>query len=135
LCLVVVFFLVGTYMFVFSLSGVLEKMVLAGKMQKVEESIENLKTENRELRSRLERYRRGERTPRDILNSGYTYNDGRIVFIHGVKGERDGPAPDSEKAGQYSINIKHMRVAWVIFSALVLLFLFSRRQRRTEPVQ
>ena len=122
-------------MFVFSLSGVLEKMVLAGKMQKVEESIENLKTENRDLRSRLERYSRGERTPRDILNSGYTYNNGRIVFMRGVTGEKDGTARDSENGGPYSINIKHMRVAWVIFSALVLLFLFSRRQRRTEPVQ
>ena len=50
-----------------------------------------------------------------------------MVFIRGIEDTGKGRDDKQGKSGFLRVSIKEMRVAWVVLSVLVLIFLYSRK--------
>ena len=90
-----------------------------------------LKAENRELESVYKEYLSGKISENDFQKSGFTGRGDRILFFKGgaSKENRALPVPEDENR----VNLGHMRLVWLILSALIMIFLFSRMIRSSEP--
>jgi len=101
----------------------------SGTMQK---RIESLREDQKKLHAELDGYRKGGQKYDDVLNSGFIRPGDRMFFFRGGEPER-GKAPDQEKAPEdFTFELSHMRIVWIIVSILVVLFYISRRSRSPE---
>jgi len=125
------FFLSGVYVFIFSESGILERRNLELKKQKLVSVLSELKNENRELESVYREYLSGSISENDFQKSGFTGRGDRVLYFKGgiPKDNRALPLlPEDESR----VNLGHMRLIWLILSALIMIFLFSRMIRSSE---
>ncbi len=89
-----------------------------------------LKTENRELESVYKEYLSGTISENDFQKSGFTGRGDRLLFFKGGASKENRSLPVSED--ENSVNLGHMRLIWLILSALIIIFLFSRMIRSNE---
>jgi hypothetical protein len=119
------FFLSGVYVFIFSESGILERRNLDLKKQRLVSVMSELKTENRELEAIYKEYLSGSIPDNDFQKSGYTGRGDRLLFFkEGV--EKENNAKPVTSSDDNRVNLGHMRLVWLILSALIMIFLFSR---------
>lgn len=128
---ILIFFLSGIYVFIFGESGLLERLVLEKKRAGFIENIADLKEENKRLRELLNRYSEGRLSEKDILDSGFTAGDERILSLHGVK-DQDDKVREPADVLESTVRLSHVRIIWVVVSMLILLFYFSRKEKREE---
>lgn len=89
-----------------------------------------LNAENRALESVYREYLSGSVSESDFQKSGYIGRGDRLLFFKGGISKENSPAsiPEDES----SVNLGHMRLIWIILSALIMIFLFSRLIRSGE---
>lgn len=120
-----VFFLFSIYIFVFSESGILERIKLNNKFDILDKRIGVLKQENSELDKLYENYSASKYSSLDIVRSGYTYNNAKILLFTGDSEE--GQGDDSIiKVDLINFNYSHLRIIWLIISSMIIIIYFTK---------
>lgn len=125
-----VFFLLSIYIFVFSESGILERIKLNNKFDILDKRIGVLKQENSELHKLYENYSVSKYSSLDIVRSGYTYNNSKILLLTGHSKE-DRVNDHITKVDLFNFNYSHLRIIWLIISAMIIIIYFTKN---TEEV-
>lgn len=119
------FFLFSIYIFVFSESGILERIKLNNKFDILDTRIGVLKQENSELHKTYENYSASIYSSIDIVRSGYTYNNGKILLFTG-HGEEDRVNDNIIKVDLVNFNYSHLRIIWLLISTMIIIIYFTR---------
>ncbi len=120
------------YVFVFSSSGLLERIELKKHKAGLAGRIAELREENSRLRQTSSRYRNGDFMPEEAQKAGYVEPGTKLLFFN--RGDAEAPSERPSGAGKekYSPQISHLRILWLVVSILVLFFYFVRRSRYRE---
>lgn len=121
-----VFFLFSIYIFVFSESGILERIKLNNRFDILDKRIGVLKQENSELNKLYENYAISKYSNLDIVRSGYTYYNGKILLFaeHG----KEAKAGDHIiKEDLLNFNYSHLRIIWLIISSMIIIIYLTRK--------
>lgn len=126
--IIVAFFLAAVYFFVFSESGLLERINLQKGKTDLIANIEELKSENGRLHRLLDRYRKGHYPGEDLLKSGYIRPGEKVVYLRGLEEPRPG-LKVADAAPGFSVVLPYLRIGWLAVSAIVvvLLIVFARK--------
>ena len=121
------FILFSIYIFIFSESGLLERMKLYGEFESLKIRIAGLEEENRSLAASLEKYSAGEYSDRDIAGSGYVKSGGKIIYFNdNAAGASDEPE-DRGITNTFELELGHLRIIWILFSFVITFYYFKKR--------
>ena len=120
-----IFFLFSIYIFVFSESGILERIKLNNKFDILDKRIGVLEEENSELHKLYENYSASQYSSLDIVRSGYTYTNGKILLFSG-HGEEERVNDNIIKKDLLNFNYSHLRIIWVLISSMIIIIYFTR---------
>ncbi len=134
LVLIVALVFSSAYFFLFSKSGLLERMRLDDEKINIIARTEVLKGENNRLRRLLERYRGGNYPDGDIASSGYTRHTDTIIQFRGLN---DTASVDKKKditVQGLPADLFYLRIAWAALSSVVLIcmLLYGRRIKEQQ---
>ncbi len=121
-----VFFLFSIYIFVFSESGILERIKLNNRFDILDKRIGVLKQENSELNKLYENYAISKYSNLDIVRSGYTYYNGKILLF--AEYGKEAKAGDHIiKEDLLNFNYSHLRIIWLIISSMIIIIYLTRK--------
>jgi hypothetical protein len=125
-------FLVAMYVFVFGESGVLERYELRKSKARLAGRIEALKKQNGDLGALTDAGGRETLLREEALRTGYLHPGEKIVVFRDE--ERDDRRKQKAKGDTAEIPaaLRHIRILWVAFSALVVLFYLARKNRQKD---
>ncbi len=129
---IVVFLLGSVYFFLFSESGLLERIVLEKEKNRIAADIETLKSENTGYQRLLNKYRKGEYPEGDIVSSGYVKNGGTVLFLQGIKEKNSGAQRIIVPSGASPVPLSYLRIAWIGISAIVIAALIFYGRKISE---
>lgn len=121
------FILFSIYIFIFSESGLLERMKLHGEFESLQKRITGFEQENRDLEASLDKYSAGEYSDRDIAASGYVANGGKIIQF---QGDGDNSALNGKKNridNRFELDLGHLRIIWILFSCVIAVYYFKKK--------
>jgi len=125
-----VFFLFSIYIFVFSESGILERIKLNNKFDLLNKRITDLKDENIELNKLVKSYSAGIYSDSDILKSGYTGSYGSVLFFKGLPEEKKTDFIIDQDI--LNFNYDHLRIIWIIISVMIITIFLTRKKDGSE---
>ena len=125
-----VFFLFSIDIFVFSESGILERIKLNNKFDLLNKRITDLKDENVELNKFVKNYSAGIYSDTDILRSGYTGKGGNVLFFKGVPEEKKNDLIVDKEI--FNFNYDHLRIIWIIISVMIITIFLTRKNDGNE---
>lgn len=129
---IIVFLLAAVYFFVFSESGLLERIALDREKSSIAANIEALKSENKNLQRLLNKYRSGDYPDGEIADSGYIKNGSSVLFFRNSGKRPGGGKTDKEQEGNPPVPLTYLRILWITLSALVILGLIAVGRRFSE---
>lgn len=125
-----IFFLFSIYIFIFSESGILERIKLNNKFELLNKRISDLRDENIELNNSVNSYSKGNYSDLDILRSGYTGKEGNVLLFRGLP---------EEKRTEYKVdqeilyfNYDHLRIIWIIISVMIIIIFLTGKSNGSE---
>jgi len=125
-----VFLLFSIYIFIFSESGILERIKLNNKFEILNKRITALNDENIELNNLVRNYSAGIYSDTDILRSGYTGREGNVLLFKGAAEEKK---PDFVIARDIlHFNYDHLRIIWIIISVMIITLFLARKNDGSE---
>lgn len=126
------FFLTGVYIFVFSESGVLERIKFDEKRSEIISRIESLKEDNRKLEAASGGSGSDRISDEDLARYGYIKKGSKLIF-NKISPERTAEkfpsGGDDERGG---IEISHLRIIWIVISSLIVLLLIGSRYKKRD---
>lgn len=128
--ILLIFILFSVYTFIFSESGLLERMRLNSRYLELQNSIATLKKSNVELEQICSRYRAGDYSEREIIDSGLIYNDSRVI-VFGDSYAFKTPLP-YDLNNNFELDPSHLRIIWIIISLMILIYYINRIRNRDE---
>ena len=134
--IVVAFFLAGIYFFIFSNSGLLERIRLEKGKENLQKKIESLRTENGRLQKSLQSYKKGEYPVDDILNSGFREPGGKFYFLRGMDKKTSAPPPGEILTPGSSPLLSYLQAGWLFisFSILAVIYLYARKRNEVDAI-
>jgi len=126
---IIVFLLASVYFFVFSESGLLERIALDREKNSIAASIEALKSENNNLQRLLKKYRNGEYSDGEIADSGYVRSGSSVLYFRDG-GKMNIVRKPEKKQEDLPVPLPYLRILWISLSALIIagLVAFIRRK-------
>jgi len=85
-----------------------------------------------ELSNICSRYRAGDYSEREIVNSGLIYNGGKVIVFSGSYAFKN-PVPD-DLNDKFELDPSHLRVIWIIISLMILVFYLNRIKNRDKAL-
>ena len=128
---ILLFALSSIYAFVFSNSGFLERAKFKRNQKKLEKRTGVLRDENIRLKKLHRFYLDGGQLKSDVLEHGYIEKGNKYIFFKGPEifnNKRTLKQSYTEEKKQ--VPLQYLRIIWVIFSILVLLFFLSLQQKK-----
>lgn len=129
--LLLLFVLFGIYSFIFGDSGLLERLRIHDEQERVTERIHNLNRENKllsdEYRDILDNNTRNSVLKKEAARSGYIENDDRLLFFKRSTAEEKKSENNPEKKEEFSVDITHLRILWLVASVMIILIYFGRK--------
>ena len=121
---IIVFILMGLYLFIFSENGILERWELQKKYNLLNEKIDLIKESNLNLNNEGENYRSGKFNNKDIADSGFVNKTGKVMYINDTTKDQ---VENSETINdEFIISLAHLRFIWILFSIMFLFFYFFK---------
>lgn len=130
--ILLIFILFSIYTFIFSESGLLERMRLSSRHLELQHNISLLKKSNEDLAQICSRYRAGDYSEREIVNSGLIYNGSKVI-VFGDSYASKNPIPD-DLNNNFELDPSHLRIIWIIISLMVLIYYVNRVRNRDEAL-
>ena len=125
---IIIFILAGSYLFIFSENGILERRELQKKYNLMIEKIASIKESNASINNEFEKYKSGKFNNKDIIDSGFVNKTGKIFFFSDTI---ESKADSSEKAqDDFMISLEHLRYIWILISVVFLFFYFLNNNRK-----
>jgi len=119
--------LAGSYLFIFSENGILERKELQRKYNLMTEKIASIKENNASLNNEYEKYRSGKFNNKDIIDSGFVGKTGKILYISDIPEDK---ITDSKTAkNEFMISLEHLRYIWIFISIVFLIFYFFKNNK------
>lgn len=123
------FILFSVYVFVFSESGILERMKLNKDYKTLAQRIATLESDNAAISDNLKQYSEGLYRDKDVIASGYVNNGGKVICFN----EPASGVTDAEpKNNEFYIELSHLRVIWIIFSIVLMVYYYTRKKKEVE---
>jgi hypothetical protein len=134
LVFIIAFILSAVYFFVFSKSGLIERMMLENEKSSIVTRTETLKLENIRLQRLLERYRNGIYPEGDAASSGYIRPDEKIILFRGLDDPIRANKQIKKSVSEFPIELPTMRIIWIILSSIVviLMVLYGRTMKEEQ---
>jgi hypothetical protein len=117
--------LAGSYLFIFSENGILERRELQKKYNQLTDKIANIKETNSIISNECEKYRSGKFSNKDIIDSGFIYRTGRVMYISDNQIQTNVTTQD-EFNNEFMLSLEHLRFIWILVSIMILFFYFFR---------
>lgn len=128
----IVLFLSGVYLFIFSESGALERKRYNEKRNEILSNIDNVRAEKKKLelesKNGLNNVSDGE-----LFRSGYIRDGSKVLFID-PGGEGKPGIVEAIFEDDIGVDVTHLRVVWIVISSLVLLLYMVNRYRNREEL-
>jgi hypothetical protein len=120
--------LASVYFFIFSDSGLIERIALDKEKGHIAATIGALKSENKRLQRLLSNYRNGEYPDGDFADSGYIKNGSTILLFPGLKKSRAG-IENVIQPGEAAVPLPYLRITWIAISSIIviILILYGRK--------
>ncbi len=118
---IIIFALSSVYFFIFSKSGLLERIALGKEKDRISASIETLKSENAGLQRLLNKYRGGDYPESDMTDSGFVKNGDTVLIFQGIDSKPSSGTERVESAVEYPVPLPYMRMAWIVISSLIIV--------------
>jgi len=128
--ILLIFILFSIYTFIFSESGLLERMRLSSRHLELQHNISLLKKSNEELAQICSRYRDGDYSEREIVNSGLIFNSSKVI-VFGDSYASKNPIP-YDLSNNFELDPSHLRIIWIIISLMILIYYVNRLKNRDE---
>jgi hypothetical protein len=124
----------AAYFFVFSKSGLLERIKLENEKSSIVTRTEALKSENNRLQRLLEKYRNGIYPDGDNASSGYIHPDEKIILFRGLDDRARENNQIKKSVSEFPIGLPTMRILWIAFSTVVviLMVLYGRYMKEEQ---
>ena len=127
-----ILFLTGVYFLFLSDNGILERLRIKVRIERIEDEIENLKVRNIRLKDLYGKYKSGYQDEKDILHSGYMKKDDTLLLFKDNQNLKNGLIEERDSAEYYGAGLKYLRIAWIILSMCVLAILFIKRPKKVD---
>ncbi len=131
---IITFFLIFTlsavYVFIFGETGLIERLNLSRKADGFEIDIQELRLQNGSLSRELSRLKAGMYFDSELAGAGFVLAGSRLAVF---EDEQYPPENENEVVLETSINTLHLRIIWIVFSAIVVLLFLIRNPVRDEP--
>lgn len=130
--ILLIFILFSVYTFIFSESGLLERMRLNSRYLELQHEISLLKKSNEELKELCSGYREGNYSEAEIISSGLIYSGSKVVvFNENYSSPR--PLPD-DLNNNFELDPSHLRIIWIIISLMILIYYVHRIRNRDDAL-
>lgn len=126
---VFVFALFIVYLFIFSESGLLERLKLNREYDLVKIRINRLENDNRILSDTIGKYSAGQYSEKDIIASGYVYGQGKVIHYPDSK---SAVPVDVTSGSIFELELSHLRIIWIIFSVVLAMYYFTRKKGEAQ---
>lgn len=110
----------SAYFFIFSKSGLLERMKLDNEKKSIITRAESLKAGNARLRKILDNYRAGVYPDSDMVTSGYTGPNEKIIVFRGFDTRTRESSNKKNDETFYIFDLGTLRIIWIVISLLVM---------------
>ncbi len=125
------FLLASVYLFVFSGSGILERIAVEKRISSLIEEVAKAVEQEQDLQREYDSYRDGNIKPEDIYDAGFIKNGERVILFKGIeKREKEEEVRPGIKRS--ILDISTFRIAWGLVSGIVLVLLFIFRPKEEE---
>jgi hypothetical protein len=121
--------LVTVYVFIFGESGILERITLEKKKDRLMARMESLREEERQLRHTLGEYSGGRIPETEFFRSGFIGSEKKVLALRGISESEPLKESFEPSAGEGPFRIYHFRILWIVVSMIVLLFYFTSREK------
>ena len=105
-------------------------MKLNSRYLELQQKIIQLKKSNAELGQICSRYRAGDYSDREIVNSGLMYQSSKVI-VFGDSYALNNTFPD-ELNNNFELDPSHLRIIWIIISLMILIYYVNRVRNRNE---
>ena len=127
---ILIFILAGSYLFIFSENGILERRELQKKYNLMTEKIASIEESNSSLINECEKYRAGKFSDKDIAGSGFVHKTGKVMYIGDT--ENDQVKTNVTIYDEFTISLEHLRFLWIIGSIMILLVYFLKEYNKRK---
>ncbi len=131
---IITFFLIFTlsavYVFIFGETGLIERLNLSRKADGFEIDIQELRLQNGSLSRELSRLKAGMYFDSELAGAGFVFAGSRLAVF---EDEQYPSEKENEVVSETSINTMHLRIIWIVFSAIVVLLFLIRNPVRDGP--
>ena len=119
------FFLSGIYIFIFSESGLLERMQLENNNKHIEIRLKKLRDKRYFLTKKLYSIQKGLISPKALSDIGYIKQGNKVVVLKPFKKKSQDTVIDQKKTN-LSFKISHFRIIWITLSITIIILHFTR---------
>jgi cell division protein FtsB len=129
---IIVFLLASVYFFIFSDSGLLERIALDKEKNQIAAKIGALKSENKRLQRLLNNYRKGEYPEGEIADSGYIKNGGKVLFFQGLEKKARAGTESTIQADALPVPLPYLRITWIAISSIVVIVIIVYGRKHSD---
>jgi len=120
------------YIFIFSESGILERRELNQKYNQLTAKIDYIKAANLKLLKECEKYRPGFYSNSEIINSGFVYKTGKVVYFY--ENEKEKASGIEVLQDEFLISTEHLRIIWIMISIMLLAYYFLKKNKSDDLI-
>ncbi|MFH0977392.1 MAG: septum formation initiator family protein [Spirochaetota bacterium] len=137
--LVIIYVLFAVYFFVFGDTGILERIQLVKQEDGIKQNIAELKKENSDLQKEFStvsnRQTNGNFYKQEAARSGFIAGGEKYIFFKSSGKVEKVNAKSAVKDDEYPVELSHLRILWIVISAIVLLFYFWNRKKQNMKAE
>ena len=120
-----IFFLSGSYIFIFSESGLLERIQLKKKNKTLITKIKALQDKRLFLGKKLQSLNNGNISSKSLSEIGYVKPGAKVAILKQFTSDKKKNLIEKDK-DHVSFKMGHLRIIWITVSILVIILHFSR---------
>jgi len=130
-----VIFLSGIYIFFLGDSGIIKRLSLLEKLAGIERKIDILKSDNQFLAQEIQGLKKSNFSTQDLLDNGFIGPDEKVLIDPNQIGKITLPKKKhlvlvgSKSLGYFNLELKHLRILWIVFSVFLVLWYLSRNRK------
>lgn len=128
--ILLIFVLFSVYTFIFSESGMLERMRLNSRYLELQHNLSLLKKSNEEMKVLCSRYRSGDYSEKEIINSGLIYSGSKVIVFNENYSTKS--TFSDEINNDFQLDPSHLRIIWVIISLMIIIYYVNRIRNKDE---